>query len=30
MWPSLFGPGWLPHLLMTIGLLGVFVAVLKI
>ncbi len=30
MWPSLFGPGWLPQLLMTIGMLGVFVAALKI
>jgi len=29
MWPNLFGSGWMPQLLMTIGMLGVFGGVLK-
>ncbi len=30
MWPSLFGPGWVQQLLMTIGMIGVFVATLRV
>jgi hypothetical protein len=30
MWPELMGPGWGQQLMMTVGLLGVMVAVLKI
>ena len=29
MWPNLLGPGWMPQLLLTIGVVGVFVGMLK-